>query len=81
MVSSSDYDLERRVVNFLLGRNPLALRGIRAEAHGGVVTLHGRVHSFYHKQLCLSCAQHVAGVIRLVDAIEVEPPRRPVEVA
>ncbi|NUQ61577.1 MAG: BON domain-containing protein [Pirellulales bacterium] len=42
---------------------------------GGVVTLRGRVHSWHDKQLGLNSAQRVAGVLRLVDAIEVAPPR------
>ena len=66
-----DEDLRFRVVNFLVQRNMSSLRRIGVEAQDGLVTLRGNVRSFYEKQLCLNCVRHVAGVIRLVDQIEV----------
>mgnify|MGYP003352492822 CR=1 FL=1 len=47
------------------------------DAYDGTVTLYGRVHSFYQRQICLQCCQRVAGVIRLVDRIEVESMSEP----
>jgi osmotically-inducible protein OsmY len=66
-----DEDLRARVSNFLVQRNMSSLRRIGVEAKDGLVTLRGNVRSFYEKQLCLNCAKHVAGVVRLVDNIDV----------
>ena len=66
-----DRDLKRRVVNYLVGRGVPNLRRIRVDADGGTVTLSGRVNSFYHKQLCIHCSRRVAGVMELIDQIEV----------
>ena len=70
-VCSADHELERRVVSFLHARHVPGLRHLEVKANGGTVTLRGRVQSFYEKQLCQSCCQRVAGVIRLVDAVDV----------
>jgi len=67
----SDRDLERRVIGYLLGRHVPGLRHLAVEASNGVVTLRGRVHSFYEKQLSHHCCRRVAGVVQLVDAIDV----------
>lgn len=66
-----DRDLERRVTNYLVGRQVPTLRQIRVQADRGTVRLRGQVHSFYHKQLCLNCTRRVAGVLELVDELDV----------
>jgi osmotically-inducible protein OsmY len=66
-----DSDLRRRIVNFLHQRHVPSLRTIEVDVQEGVVTMRGGVESFYHKQLCLNCCQRVAGVVRLVDEIQV----------
>jgi osmotically-inducible protein OsmY len=74
MVSSTqnaDRELERRVVNYLVGRHVPGLRHLAVNADNGIVTLRGQVRSFYEKQLCQHCCQRVAGVVRLVDAVAV----------
>ena len=38
---------------------------------GGVVVLRGRLFSFYHKQLAQEAVAKVAGVVRVVNEIEV----------
>lgn len=68
----ADRDLERRVVNFLAERHVPGLRHIEVEAHNGIVTLRGRVHSFYEKQLCQAVCRRVAGVVRYIDDIDVK---------
>ena len=70
---AADYDLERRTMNFLVARHRPALRQLEVEARNGVVTLRGRVGSFYEKQLALHCCLRVAGVLKLIDAIDVSP--------
>lgn len=67
-----DRELERRVISFLAGRHLPGLRQIEVEARGGVVTLRGRVRTFYEKQVCHQCCRRVAGVLKLIDAIEVD---------
>ena len=71
---TSDLDLERRVVNYLAGRFMPALRRLAIEAEGGIVTVRGQVSSFYEKQIALHCCQRVAGVLELVDAVDVDSP-------
>lgn len=72
--SGADRDLERRVINFLVGRQVPSLRQIAVEADRGTVTMRGRVYSFHHKQLCINCCTRVAGVLRLVDELTVAAP-------
>jgi osmotically-inducible protein OsmY len=66
-----DQDLKRRVVNYLVGHKMPALRHVDVEADRGTVVLRGRVYSFFQKQLCLNCCRRVAGVIKLVDKLDV----------
>jgi osmotically-inducible protein OsmY len=66
-----DRDLECRVRNYVYGHQMPKLRQVEVVACNGAVALHGRLASFYEKQLCLNCAGRVAGVIRLIDDLEV----------
>ena len=68
----ADLDLKERVKIFLHQHHVPSLRHVAISVDNGVVRLHGRVRSFYEKQLCLSCCKHVAGVIKVVDDIRVE---------
>jgi osmotically-inducible protein OsmY len=72
----ADRDLERRVVNYLSGRHVPGLRHLEVQARNGVVTLRGRVRSFYEKQLCNQCCRRVAGVMSLVNSVDVVAPKR-----
>ena len=67
----TDSDLQSRVSSFLASRYLPALRRLSVQASGGVVTLCGKVGSFYEKQVALNTCQRVAGVQRLIDAVEV----------
>ena len=69
--ATADRDLERRIVNYLAGRHVPGLRHLAVQADNGTVTLRGRVHSFYEKQLSHSCCRRVAGVVKLIDAVDV----------
>ena len=66
-----DMELEHRLVSFLQERHVLENGSLEVEAHGGVVVVGGRVPSPHAKWLCIGCCRHVAGVIKLVDEIEV----------
>lgn len=67
----ADHDLCRRVENYLVGFHRVSLRQLQIEADRGVVTLRGRVSTFYEKQLALNCCHRVAGVRRLIDEVDV----------
>jgi osmotically-inducible protein OsmY len=69
----ADRDLERRVGNFLAQHFP-RLKTVEVEASQGVVTIFGRVNSFYERQLCINCCQRVAGVTTLNDQVQVREP-------
>lgn len=68
---TSDRDLERRITSFLLSKHKPSLRQLGVKVHSGHVTLSGSVKSFYDKQLAISCAQRVAGVVGLTDQVGV----------
>jgi|GEM_PF-2465547 len=72
---TSDHDLKLRVEAFLAARHFASLRSLQVRADSGVVTLRGRVHSFYEKQLAQHLSRRVAGVHSLVDEIEVDRPK------
>lgn len=74
---TGDLDLERRVLNFLVNRQIPGLRELEVESRGGDLTIRGIVGSFYHKQLCINCCQRVAGVVRLIDELQVADSRSP----
>ena len=66
-----ELDLARRVQNFLAGRNQPGLRRLSINVDGSSVVLRGVVRTYYEKQLAVHCCQRVAGVISVVDGIEV----------
>ncbi|MBA4018368.1 MAG: hypothetical protein C0483_14475 [Pirellula sp.] len=66
-----DLDLQRRVVSFLADANMPGLRQLRVDAVDGTVTLRGTVRTYYEKQLSQQRCKRVAGVVRMVDQIEV----------
>lgn len=73
--TNADEDLQQRIISFLAGRHMPSLRNLRVDVSRGTVTLHGEVHSYYEKQLSHHCCRRVAGVVNLVDAINVVSPQ------
>ena len=69
-------DLVRRVKIFLSSRHQPGLRHLHIEADGGTVTMRGKVNTFYEKQLSYQCCRRVAGVVKIVDMVDVFPTRR-----
>jgi osmotically-inducible protein OsmY len=69
--SQADCDLERRVMSYLAARHVPGLRTLSVQARDGVVTVSGRVLTFYEKQLCNQCVRRVAGVMELINAVDV----------
>jgi osmotically-inducible protein OsmY len=70
--SHYDLELEGRVRAFLLN-NVAGLNEIAVNADRGVVTLEGHVNTDRIKSLCANAGQRVAGVVRLVNQLEVWP--------
>ena len=68
---ASACDLKRRVEMALRQCSTPAFRRLRILVDDGIVTLEGRVASFYHKALSVQCCQRVAGVGRVVDHVSV----------
>ena len=70
---AADRDLEHRLRNFLGGRFRNATRELQVESRWGVVTLRGCVPSYYQKQLLQESCWRVAGVVGLLNVLDVAP--------
>lgn len=66
-----DEDVARRVKDFLLRQHFPALQNLDISIDDGALTLHGKVGSFYEKQIAISICQRVPGVQLLIDQIAV----------
>jgi hypothetical protein len=64
-------NLRQRVRLFLASSNIPTLRHVDVEVGGDAVLLQGKVRSYYEKQMALQFAARVAGVIRVIDLIQV----------
>jgi len=71
-----DRDLQRRIVNYLVMRNVPGAKSIHALAVGGNVVLDGTVPSLSARHRCLQCCRHVAGVLNVIDRLDVVPDNR-----
>jgi osmotically-inducible protein OsmY len=69
--AEADCDLQRRVMSFLASRHVPGLRNLAVDACSGVVTISGQVLTFYEKQLCNQCGRRVAGVLELINEVNV----------
>lgn len=69
---ANEFSLQRRVKSFLECRHVPGIEHIEVEVGGNTVTVHGVLPSSDAKRICLECCRHVAGVIRLIDDVEVE---------
>jgi hypothetical protein len=70
-VAHPDSELKRRILIFFFQRHLPALRNVEVAVDAGTVVIQGRVNSFYEKQVCLHCCRRVAGVVQVVDNVEV----------
>ena len=66
-----DMNLQARVSNYLAERCHWALRHLNVSAFNGTVTIKGIVENVYEKQLAAKSCQRVAGVLRIIDEIEI----------
>ena len=70
---AEDADLENRIANFLHLRHIPNSKQVQANARVGTVVVSGKLPSRHAKWQCLQCCRHVAGVIKLIDKVVVEP--------
>lgn len=70
-IRGSDRQLERAIVLQLAESNRQGLRRLDVNVADGNVTLCGCVASFYEKQLAIQTCRVLAGLDRLIDAVEV----------
>ena len=70
----ADRDLQRRVALFVQQRQLTGGALLTVEARRGVVTLKGTAATFHQRQLLYSFARRVAGVIDVVDELDVALP-------
>ena len=69
--NQGDEEIYFRVCKFLQSRHFPAFRHLGVTVEQGIVTLTGRVCSFYEKQVAITSCQRVAGVKSLIDCIVV----------
>ena len=67
----ADRLLERQIAGQLADSNRAGLRRLAVKVTAGSVTLRGRVATFYEKQLAIQTCRMLAGLKRLIDAVEV----------
>ncbi|MCA9177371.1 MAG: BON domain-containing protein [Planctomycetales bacterium] len=83
-MNRNEVELQCRVKTCLQSKR-FGLGRLRVDVDGGIVSLKGHLPSFYHKQVAISCAQHVPNVMRVIDSIVVDSPsiehRVPAEMA
>lgn len=70
--TSTDRELQHRVALFIQQRQHPRGARLSVRARLGVVTLAGIVPSFHQRQLLVSLARRVAGVVQVYDELEVE---------
>jgi osmotically-inducible protein OsmY len=68
----ADRDLQQRVALFIQQRQLSKGARLTVLARRGVLTLAGVVPTFHHRQLLLSLARRVAGVVQVQDELDVE---------
>lgn len=72
MIDSGFRDVTGRI-RLLLSESPLAdVRRIRVEQQGDQVMLHGRVRTFYAKQMAQETIKRAAGELQIVNSVNVD---------
>jgi osmotically-inducible protein OsmY len=71
-VARNEIPLRARAENLLRRTSYRALQHIRCEHHEGVLTLRGRVSSFYLKQIAQEVVSRLEGIELVDNRIEVE---------
>jgi hypothetical protein len=71
--ASADIELEHRLANFLYQRQVPDVDCVRLDARGGVIAVSGSLTSPHIKWLCMECCRRVAGVVTIIDELELAP--------
>jgi osmotically-inducible protein OsmY len=69
--SLSDIDISQRIKSAFELRGYSAIKTLLFNVEQGVVTVRGRLPSFYLCQVAIECVKHVPGVVRVINQIEV----------
>ena len=72
MVSEPASEVVERAQRALKSSPIFALRELRVECEGEVLWIHGRVSSFYHKQLAQEAIRSLADGLQVVNSIDVD---------
>jgi BON domain-containing protein len=64
----TDFELKRRIVNYLSQRLP-NVTTVNVETHDGTAILRGTVPSRSIQTRCVDCCRHVAGVLNVIDRL------------
>ncbi|MDB4534458.1 BON domain-containing protein [Vicingaceae bacterium] len=70
-VDYPDLDVQNRVTSFLNSRHYPSFKKLHVEVDNGLVTVTGKLTTYYEKQVALNTCQRVAGVLSLIDEIDV----------
>ncbi|MCA9190116.1 MAG: BON domain-containing protein [Planctomycetales bacterium] len=65
-------DLLHRVDNAIKGSPHLAGHQVFCQAESGVIVLHGRVGSFFQKQMAQEVLKKLSGIEKIVNELEVD---------
>ncbi len=68
----SDADISHRVTSYLCYQGLGDIAQLDVEVHDGVVTLSGVVQDGQEKQVAVNACQRVAGVLHLIDQLQVQ---------
>jgi osmotically-inducible protein OsmY len=71
--ATTDCLLANRIAAQLAETNRASLKRLSVDVQAGEVTLRGSVGSFYEKQVAIQACRMLAGIRRLIDAVEVSP--------
>jgi osmotically-inducible protein OsmY len=69
--AAADRLLASQIATQLAETNRASLRRLSVNVTRGEVTLRGSVGSFYEKQIAIQACRMLAGIERLIDAVEV----------
>ncbi len=72
MATSAAKDFEPRAQIALASSPIYELRDLQVRQHGDLLTISGRVSTFYHKQLALEAVRSVCKDVEVANAVDVE---------
>ena len=72
-LATNNAELERRIANFLCQRRVPGRECLQLNVCGGVVAVSGKIPTRYARWLCIESCRRVAGVLRVIDNVKIEP--------